>query len=271
MNPKTKSSHSKNLVTFFLQWLGPLAVFTFVLVSWQWAVSAWDISKFILPGPTDIWEAAVEHHDRLIPATIRTGLESLAGFSFSLILGFSFSAILSQSTWIRNCFLPYTLIFQTVPIIGVAPLIIIWFGSTFWSVVIISTFISIFPVINNTTTGLLRMEQGHWELFRLYQASRWQIFWKLQVPTCLPYAMAGAKIAAAASVLGACVGDFFLVVGENEMGLGFVIQQAKEQSNSLLFAVLVILTLLGTSFSFLTTFIAEKWILGDRHKKESGN
>lgn len=271
MSPKKKESEYTHFKTIILQWFGPVAVFAMVLLGWQWIVSAWDISKFILPGPYDIWVAAVENKDRLVPATMRTGLESLAGFGLSLILGFSFSAILSQSTWIRNCFLPYALIFQTIPIIGIAPLIIIWFGSTFWSVVIISTFISIFPVINNTTTGLLRMEKGHWELFKLYRASRWQIFWKLQVPTCLPYAMAGAKIAAAASVLGACVGDFFIVVGENEMGLGFVIQQAKEQSNSLLFAVLVILTLLGTSFYFLTTFIAEKLILGDRHRKESGN
>jgi NitT/TauT family transport system permease protein len=218
-----------------------------VLLGWQTWVWAREIPKFLLPGPWDIARAVWADGGRLWAATLRTATEAGAGLALSVVAGFLLASLLGQARWIRQCFLPYVLVFQTVPIIGVAPLLITWFGNTFSTVVLISSFISIFPIISNTTTGLISVDAAHLDLFRLNKASRWQIYWYLQVPTALPLFAAGVRIAAAASVLGACVGDYFVGSAQQE-GLGFLVFQAKDRDAGLMFATLLILTVIGFLF-----------------------
>lgn len=240
--------------------LGPILVLCAVLIGWQALVWLRDIPKFILPGPLEIFRSVQADGARLQAATWRTVAEAGSGLGVSLLVGFLLASLLSQAKWIRASFMPYILIFQTVPIIGVAPLLITWFGNTFSTVVLISSFISIFPVISNTTTGLISVDAAHLDLFRLNRATRWQIYWYLQVPTSLPLFAAGARIAAAASVLGACVGDYFVGSGQQE-GLGFLVFQAKDRDAGLMFATLLVLTIIGFLFFSLTTAICRVALL----------
>lgn len=239
--------------------LSPWLVLVAVLLGWQWFVTAREVPKFLLPSPWDIALAVWEDAERLRLASWRTLTEAACGLGVSLVGGFLIASLLSQTQWIRRSLMPYVLIFQTVPIIGVAPLLITWFGNTFSTVVLISAFISIFPVISNTTTGLISAEHSHVELFRLNRASRWQVFFHLQVPTSLPLFAAGARIAAAASVLGACVGDYFVGSAEQE-GLGFLVFQAKDRDAGLMFATLLVLTVIGFLFYSLTQWLC-RWLL----------
>lgn len=241
-------------------YVGPIVVLVAVLVGWQTLVWAREIPKFILPGPLEILRSVQADGARLQAATWRTVAEAASGLAVSLLAGFLLASLLSQAKWIRASLMPYVLIFQTVPIIGVAPLLITWFGNTFWTVVLISSFISIFPVISNTTTGLIAVDAAHLDLFRLNRATRWQIYWYLQVPTSLPFFAAGARIAAAASVLGACVGDYFVGSGQQE-GLGFLVFQAKDRDAGLMFATLLVLTVIGFLFFVLTTAICRASLL----------
>ncbi|MBL8890216.1 MAG: ABC transporter permease [Planctomycetaceae bacterium] len=239
--------------------LAPGIVLVLVLLTWQWLVWAREIPKFILPSPRDIALATWSDGARLWAATLRTGSAAIAGLGISVGAGFLLASVLGQARWIRNSFMPYVLVFQTIPIIGVAPLLITWFGNTFSTVMLIAAFISIFPIISNTTTGMVAVDSSHLDLFHLNRASRWQIYRYLQVPTALPYFSAGIRIAAAACVLGACVGDYFVGTAQQE-GLGFLVFQAKDRNAGLMFATLFVLTLMGFLF-YLTANLVCRLVL----------
>ncbi len=264
--PKFNSTHQHPLVRFAAFIVGPLFVFVSVLLLWQWLVTAREIPKFILPSPWQIIESAVENRQRLQAASIRTIGEAAGGLVVSSLLGFLIASVLSQSSLVRRSLLPYAIVFQTIPIIGVAPLLITWFGNTFGTVVLIAAFISIFPVISNTTTGLISVDHAHLDLFRLNQANRWQVFWKLQVPTSMPLAVAGIKISSAACVLGACVGDYFVGSAQQE-GLGFLIFQAKDRDTGMMFATLFVLTVIGLVFFSVTSLLCQVLLLGWQERK----
>lgn len=248
-------------------WIYPLVALGIFLSFWHFACDWFQLPRFILPKPGDVISAWSSNTGRLQAAAIRTALEALAGFLVSSILGFGIASLLSQAAWLRKSLLPYALIFQTVPIIGVAPLLITWFGNTFMTVVWIATFISVFPIINNTTNGMISLQESWSDLFRLNRARRWQRFLYLQVPASLPQFASGLQIASAASVLGACVGDFFVGSAEQE-GLGFLIFQAKDRDASLMFATLAILTIMGLLFYFLTSLATRSLLLHWQERAE---
>lgn len=261
MNTLKPNSTIKNKFAAFAGFIaGPAIVFVIVILLWQWLVTAREIPKFILPSPWQIVQSAFENRTRLQAATVRTICEAAGGLALSSLAGFVIASVLSQSALVRRSLLPYAIVFQTIPIIGVAPLLITWFGNTFSTVVLIAAFISIFPVISNTTTGLISVDRAHLDLFRLNHANRWQLFWKLQVPTSLPLAVAGIKIASAACVLGACVGDYFVGSAQQE-GLGFLIFQAKDRDTGMMFATLFVLTVIGLLFFSLTSFLCQVFLL----------
>lgn len=238
----------------------PLVTLAIVLLLWHFGRLVFGLPRIILPGPWDVLQALLENRQRMQGAAIRTTLEALTGFLVSAVAGFAIASLLSQARWLRQSLLPYVLIFQTVPIIGVAPLLITWFGNTFSSVVLIAAFISIFPIINNTTNGMIAVQEAWKDLFELNQASRWQRYRLLQIPASLPLFAAGLQIASAASVLGACVGDFFVGSAQQE-GLGFLIFQAKDRDASLMFATLAVLTIIGILFYFAATVLGRQLLL----------
>lgn len=255
-----KLEGKSNWLSKGLTGLAPLLVLIVVLLAWQGLVWARDIPKFLLPSPRDIVMATWSDGPRLWAATVRTASEAGAGLGLSVAIGFLMASILGQARWIRLSLMPYVLIFQTVPIIGVAPLLITWFGNTFSTVMLIAAFISIFPIISNTTTGLISVDAAHLDLFRLNRASRWQIYWFLQVPTALPFFAAGIRIASAASVLGACVGDYFVGTAQQE-GLGFLVFQAKDRDAGLMFATLLALTIMGFVYYLLASLFCRTVLL----------
>jgi hypothetical protein len=111
----------------------------------------------------------------------------------------------------------------TVPIIAIAPIVIVSLGRGFSSVAVVSAILGLFPIITSTTTGLLQVDGMLLDLFRLYRASRWQTLLKLRVPAALPYLISGIRIASGSSIVGAIVGEFF--VGDGTPGLGSLIQR----------------------------------------------
>lgn len=259
---RTKPERNSGWSTKLTSMLAPLLVLVLVGLAWQWLVWFREIPKFLLPSPRDIAIATWEDGSRLWAASVRTGSEAAAGLGVSIAAGFLLASVLGQARWIQLSLMPYVLVFQTIPIIGVAPLLITWFGNTFSTVMLIAAFISIFPIISNTTTGLISVDSAHLDLFRLNRASRWQIYWFLQVPTSLPFFAAGIRIASAASVLGACVGDYFVGMAQQE-GLGFLVFQAKDRNAGLMFATLFVLTIMGFLFyslaSWFCRFVLLRW------------
>lgn len=241
-------------------WLGPPAgLFLLVVILWQSATVLFRLPVYLVPSPAQVILAWWAHAYELMRALALTGLAATLGFLSSFLAGFVVALVFSQSALIRRSCYPYAIFLQTVPIVALAPMIINWFGFGFQSVVIVSFIIGLFPIITNTTTGLLAVEARYLELFEIYNATRWQVLWKLRVPHCVPFLVTGAKTSSGLCVIGAIVGEFFVGFGSEVVGLGYFITQASGQlKTDLLFASVFTCTFLG-----LCVFLCVN-VVGDR-------
>lgn len=133
-----------------------------------------------------------------------------------------------------------------MPIVAIAPLIVVWFGYGFQSVALIAFIISLFPIITNATTGLTSIDRDLVDLFELHSANRWQVLFKLRLPSAVPYLVTGARVSSGMAVIGAIVGEFFAGYGGSQDGLGYVIMRATNLlKTDELFAAVIASTALG--------------------------
>jgi NitT/TauT family transport system permease protein len=153
---------------------------------------------------------------------------------------------MSRSRWIEASLLPYAVILQVTPIVAIAPLIIIWADDVFLSLLICAWIVAFFPIVSNTTLGLNSTDRGLDDLFRLYKATPGQRLRYLQIPTALPYFMAGLRISGGLALIGAVVAEFVAGTGGSETGLAFRILEAGYRLQiPRMFAALVLLSLAG--------------------------
>ncbi len=239
----------------------PLFFFVLVCIVWEGAVVGLKVKPLILPKPTAIIEKGIAEWDSVISATGYTALSSIIGLVMSLVVGATLAVLFSQATIIRRCAFPFAIAFQTVPIVSIAPLIIIWIGRGFPAVVFVSFFISIFPILTNTTFGLINVSQGHYDLFRLERASRLQVLWKLQIPNAMPNLIEGMKISAGLSVLGSVVGEYMVGAIDKYRGTGYWIFDSQNVHISRLFVYVFASTTLGVLFFGAVTLIGNRLIL----------
>jgi NitT/TauT family transport system permease protein len=203
--------------------LPPLLVLAGGLACWEGAVPALRVPAWLLPAPHQVMQAAVGHAPALLAATAWTAAAAAGGFLLSMSLGLLIALLFSQSETLRRGCYPYAIFLQTVPIVAIAPLIVIWFGTGMGSIVLVSFIISLFPVITNGTAGLLRVDPALLDLFRLYRATRLQVLLRLRLPHAVPFLVAAARISSGLSVIGAIVGEFFAGYGAGRQGLGYLI------------------------------------------------
>lgn len=230
----------------------PLFLFFLVVLTWHVATRVASVPAYVLPGPLDVASEAARNSAFLINATLRTAVAALGGFAASLVVGSLIALVFAQWPVVRNSCYPYAIFLQTVPIVAIAPIIIIWFGTGLQSVILVSFIVSLFPIITNGTTGLTTIDRDLLALFKLYRASRWQTLIKLRLPSAVPYVIAGAKTSSGLSVIGAIVGEFFAGYGADRYGLGYLITVTSGQlKTAYLFAAILCSTSLGL-IMFLT-------------------
>ncbi len=244
--------------------LPPLLSFAAFVLLWQGAVALFAIKPFLLPGPLQVAAAIGAHLGTLINAAWLTAMGALCGFLLSFGAGFLIALLFSQSRLISRSLYPYAIFLQTVPIVAIAPLIILWIGHGFYGVVAVSFIIALFPIIANTTAGLTRVEPNLLDLFALYNASRWQVVRKLRIPSAVPSMLTGARISSGLSVIGAIVGEFFAGYGTEDFGLGYLIILTNGQAKTdYLFACILFCTLLGltifSSVNVLSNLLLARW------------
>lgn len=244
--------------------LPPLVVFAGVLALWQLLCFALALPAYLVPAPTRVAAAALASAGPLATATGLTAAAALLGLLISLVLGTAIAVLFSQSRLLARSLYPYAIFLQTVPVVAVAPLIVIWFGTGLASVVLVSVMISLFPVITNGTTGLTRVDPTYLELFAVRDASRLQVLLKLRLPGAVPYLVTGARISSGLAVIGAIVGEFFAGYGTAGYGLGYLILQTSGQLKTAeLFAAIFACTLLGLALfaavSLLGELVLRRW------------
>lgn len=240
----------KKLAIFFLtRVVPPLLVFAAFAVGMQKAIRWFDVSPFVLPLPTDVARALIDRHAELLTATWSTAEAALMGFGSSIVVGILLAIILSASKWIRRAVYPYTLFFQTVPIVAIAPMLVIWFDAGMLSVSICAFIVSVFPVITNTLAGLVGTEPALVDLFRLYKAGPFSRLFKLRLPFALPSIVSGLRVASGLAVIGTVVGEFMVGVLGDDEGLGVKIMNAKKNGLiDMVFAEVLLASLLGLAF-----------------------
>lgn len=229
----------------------PLLAFCLAVALLEGAVRFEWVNAALIPAPSDVFRALAANSADYRRATSETFLATFGGFLGAAVLGFSLALVFSLSPWLRRAILPFAIFFQTVPIIAVAPLLVIYFGFGLGTVVASSLVVSIFPVLANTLLGLESVDPGLLELFAVAGASPWQVLWKLKLPAAYPQIYGGLKIAAGLSVIGTVAGEF--VAGG---GLGAMIDTARTQQRiDLVFGALLLLSLLGWFFVGLLRFV----------------
>jgi NitT/TauT family transport system permease protein len=228
----------------------PIATFVLLTLVAEGLIKVFHVPRWLLPAPHQVLVAISNRAGDLWHQAMLTGRAALAAFAMAGIFGVLLAIFFSLSRWIERAFYPYTIFFQTVPIIAIAPLLAIWFGLGFRAVTMAAFIVGVFPVIANTLAGLRSVEPPLHDLFRLYGADPWQKLIKLSLPSALPNIVTGLRVAAGLCVIGTIVGEF--VAGKGQ-GLGIVVMESMRQGQTdMLFAAVLVASLLGlVMFAFV--------------------
>ncbi len=208
------------------RWVLPALVLAALLGAWQIAASSGAIASalgledFLVPAPSEIAKVLWEDRSLLADNAWVTLKEVILGFGCALAAGLGFAIVLHLSPTLRRAFYPLIVASQTVPIIVVAPIFVVWFGYGIGPKLAIIALICFFPITVNTLDGLRSVDPEARKMMRSLDASRLGIFRRLEAPTALPYVFSGAKIAVAVAVIGAVFGEW----SGSSAGLGYLMQ-----------------------------------------------
>jgi NitT/TauT family transport system permease protein len=235
-------------------WLtAPLILLAF-LVGWKLYVDLMGVSRFILPPPEQVGRAFVA-----LVAGKTTGLhagitlyETVVGFAFALLFGVGLAALLGRLPWLERALMPFVVALQVVPKVALVPLFILWFGFGPGSKVIVAAVLAFFPIFTNTLLGVKSVERGHRDVMDSLNAGRWQSLWLLELPSALPYVLAGMEVGIVLAVIGAVVGEY---LGGSE-GLGHLaVATLNAFQVDALFAVILLLTVMGFGLWLLVVLL----------------
>ena len=226
----------------------------------EWASRSGWLPAYLFPSPTSVLRTLIEDFPMFRKAFSETVLAAGAGLGLSMALGLVAGLVLAASERIRNMFYPYAIFFQTVPIIAIAPLLVIWLGYGMPTVIASAFIVSVFPVIANSVQGLTSTDPVSLQLFRMLDATPVQILFRLRFPAAIPQILGGFRIAAGLSVIGAIVGEFI-----SGSGLGGLVDASRNQQRvDRVFAAVLLAALLGILFFY---FISMLHPLVSRHEK----
>jgi NitT/TauT family transport system permease protein len=196
----------------------------------------------------------------LLQAAAFTAREAVVGFLLGASTGFLLGIVLARSRVLERGLLPYIVASQTVPILAIAPMVVVWMGVGLFSVAVIAAYLTFFPVTINTLRGLRSADPRAHELMSSYAAGRWSVLWKLEVPASMPYLFTALKIAGPASVVGAIIGE---LPSSIQGGLGGAIlnfNQYYVANPPALWATNIVAAVLGLAF-FGTVVLAERLVV----------
>jgi NitT/TauT family transport system permease protein len=230
-------------------WLGraatPLVFGLWVLVFWQLLTSAFEVPRVLLPAPSVIWTSLLKGLPTLMSDFVQTVLHSvLIGLLLGSGLGFVVGVLIDRSPFLQRGLLPVAALASTVPLVGVAPIMVMWFGFDWHSKAAVVVVMTFFPMLVNTLAGLA--EAGHMErdLMRSYGAGYWRTLLSLRIPVALPFVFNALKINSTLALIGAIVAEFF---GSPVSGLGFRIStEAARLNMGLVWAAIAVAALAGS-------------------------
>jgi len=262
LSPPRAPGQGRRLPSHWLVLLSPLVI----LALWQALVWWKRYPTFILPAPALVWQRflAVLADGSLLAHTAVTLGEILCGLALGLSVATVLGYLLARSRTLEHLLFPYLVASQALPIVALAPLLVIWLGTGRLSKVVVCALTLFFPVLVNTIVGIRSVERGLRDLMRSLEATPWQVFTLLELPAALPIFLSGLKIGLTLSVIGAVVGEFVAA----DRGLGFLVNLARGLFDTpLLFVALLVLMAIALAFYGLMS-VLERTLL--RWQRDDG-
>jgi NitT/TauT family transport system permease protein len=223
----------------------PLLFGVWILVFWQILTEAFDVPRVLLPAPSVIWTSLLAGFGVLASDFVQTVLHSVViGLITGCALGFIVGVLIDRSPFLQRGLLPLAALASTVPLVGIAPIMVMWFGFDWHSKAAVVVIMTFFPMLVNTLAGL--DESGYMErdLMRSYGASYWRTLLSLRIPVALPFVFNALKINSTLAMIGAIVAEFF---GSPTSGLGFRIStEAARLNMGLVWAAILVAALAGS-------------------------
>ena len=238
-------------------WTPPAALAAAGLGAWEAAARGFDVPAWLLPPPSAIFAETGSSFGLLMGHAGTTLIEIILGFALAMGCGASLAAAIAYSPLLERSLYPLVIASQTVPIIAIAPLLLVWVGPEITSKVIVVALISFFPITVNLVDGLRAADSEMVDMFRTMGATRRQVFFKLQAPVALPYLFSGLKVAAVVSVIGAVIGEWVGAQG----GLGWLMRvSAPQLLTDRVFAAVLVLSAMAVIL-FLAVAAGERLAL----------
>ncbi|MCX8061976.1 MAG: ABC transporter permease [Anaerolineales bacterium] len=236
------------------------------ILLWHFATQLWKFPPFILPSPALVWQRFLQAllDGSLLRHSAYTLFEVLCGLTLGVVTATLLGYLLAKSHWFERLLSPYIVASQSIPIVAIAPLLVIWFGPGIFSKILICALIVFFPVLVNTIVGLRSVPEELSDLMRSLKADRWQTIRFLEAPAALPVFLGGLRIGATLSVIGAVVGEF---VGADR-GLGFLVNVARGKYDTPLVFVAVFTLIAMALLLYTSVFLIEKRLLTWQKRQE---
>lgn len=239
-------------------WLGPVSILLGIF-AWEYLVRLSGLPRFILPSPTDVWKRLIESlaDGSLLYHTSVTLLEVTLGLFFGVMLATVLGYSVAKSRSLEKVLAPYLVASQAIPIVAIAPLLVIWLGHGIISKVVICALIVFFPVLVNTVVGVRAVPHALYDMMNSLRASRWQVMSKLEIPASLPVLLGGLRVGATLSVIGAIVGELV----DAKAGLGFLLKVGDFQyDTSMVFVAVIMLVALALSLYGIVTLLERRFL-----------
>ncbi|HEY7698596.1 MAG TPA: ABC transporter permease [Vicinamibacteria bacterium] len=241
----------------------PAAALAAMLVLWWLAVALFRVPEYIIPSPLHVAQTLASDFGTIARNLVPTAIESVLGFLLGNLLSIAVATVFVHQKTIEEALFPLAIVVRSIPIVALAPILVLLFGNDMAPKVIIAALVCFFPTLVNMVRGLSSVNPQALELMRILSASKGEVFWKLRLYNSLPYLFAALKIAASASVIGAIVGEW---IGSTE-GIGALIIQATYNFDTpLLYASITAACVFSVVFTSLISFLERrlvKWSPGE--------
>jgi len=245
-----------NIVNAVKRWssiMMPSFVILAILVLWELSVYVTGIEKWILPAPTEIFQSLVNSSDLLVIHSLQTLKETLLGLLLAVIVGIILATLIDVSEWFQKALYPLLVISQTIPIIAVAPLIMIWFGFGILPKVVVVALVCFFPIAINLADGYRTVDITMIRLLETMGATKWQIFKMVKLPGAMPFFFSGLRIAGTYSVMGAVIGEW---LGASQ-GLGILLTRSSQSFlTDRVFATIIVIVFMSLAIFTVVEVLA---------------
>lgn len=242
---------AKRLVTMddALPWITTPILLGILILIWDFYVRYAGVSPLILPRPGAVWAAWMEmlRDPRAWHHTWMTMYATLSGFAYACVIGITLGVLIARLRWLELTLNPFIVATQVIPKVALVPLFVLWFGFGVTSKVIVAAVLAFFPILTNTAMGVKSIDEGHRDVMVSLNATRWQVFRRLEFPSALPFIITGLEIGIVLAIIGAVVGEYL----GGSAGLGhLLIARLNAFETDQMFAVLIHMSILGFIFYF---------------------